>query len=459
MNIIFYRYNSIYEPDMIDAFTRSGLNVIEITEEMTDKDISNARRIKLLEACISENAPLFVYGINYYPAIAEVCRILNVPYLSQTVDSPILTLFDRSIRNATNRIFLFDRAQYDLYSRYNPDGIFHLPLASATDRFDKVISSINDNDRQRFSSDISFVGSTYREKDPLASLTGLSDYTKGYIDAMVESSMKIYGYYPVKDALDKRVVSEIKEAAGDDFPVFKDGVSESDNYVVSHRYIGSHIAVAERERSLSLLSKFFHVDLYTRSDISSLENTATIITDSQDAVSGANRAVRAARTDRADRTGRTDKTNSIFNSDSIDGKNVLAGDHAASGLSQTGVSHTGLHVHPGVNSLTEMPKVFNLSRINLNITMRPIETGLPLRCFDILGCGGFLMTNYQPELEDMFIIGEDLEAYSSLEELVDKCSYYLTHEDERAAIAHNGYEKVKSNHTHIHRLKEMLKTM
>ena len=48
MNIIFYRYNSIYEPDMIDAFTRSGLNVIEITEEMTDKDISNARRIELL---------------------------------------------------------------------------------------------------------------------------------------------------------------------------------------------------------------------------------------------------------------------------------------------------------------------------------------------------------------------------------------------------------------------------
>ena len=115
MNIIFYRYNSIYEPDMLDAFTRSGLNVIEITEEMTDKDISNARRIKLLEACISENAPLFVYGINYYPAIAEVCRILNVPYLSQTVDSPILTLFDRSIRNETNRIFFIQSFTQTVY--------------------------------------------------------------------------------------------------------------------------------------------------------------------------------------------------------------------------------------------------------------------------------------------------------------------------------------------------------
>ncbi len=407
MNIIFYRYNSIYEPDMIDAFTRSGLNVIEITEEMTDKDISNARRIKLLESYINKYSPLFVYGINYYPAIAEVCRILNVLYLSQTVDSPILTLFDKSIRNATNRIFLFGRAQYDLYSPYNPNGIFHLPLASAVDRFDKVIASINDNDRQKFSSDISFVGSTYREKDPLSQLTGLSDYTRGYIDAMIESCMKIYGYYPVKDALDKRIVSEIKEAAGDDFPVFKEGVAESDNYVVSHRYIGSHIAVAERERTLNVLSKFFNVDFYTRSDVSVFPD-AVIMSD-------------------------------------INGDRDLLS--------------PGLYIHPGVNTLHEMPKVFNLSRINLNITMRPIETGLPLRCFDILGCGGFLMTNYQSELEDMFVIGEDLEAYSSLEELIDKCSYYLTHEDERAAIARNGYEKVKSNHTHIHRLKEMLKTV
>ena len=450
MNIIFYRYNSIYEPDMIDAFTKSGLRVIEITEEMTDKDISATRQMELLEACILKNKPLFVYGINYYLSIAEVCRILNVPYLSQTVDSPILTLFDRSICHTTNRIFLFDRAQYNLFSQYNPGGIFHLPLASATDRFDKVISAINNKDRQRFSSDISFVGSTYREKDPLASLTGLSDFTKGYIEAMVESCMKIYGYYPVKDALDKRVVSEIKEAVGDDFPIFKDGVAESDNYVVSHRYIGSHIAVAERERTLSLLSKFFHVDLYTRSDISSLANTATVITDNCGTISG---------TDRAERTERSDKTSSIFNAGSIEGKDVLTTDHTTSGLSQAGFSHTGLHVHPGVKTLTETPKVFNLSRINLNITMRPIETGLPLRCFDILGCGGFLMTNYQPELEDMFIIGKDLEAYSSPEELVDKCSYYLTHEDERAAIARNGYEKVKSNHTHIHRLKEMLKTL
>ena len=90
------------------------------------------------------------------------------------------------------------------------------------------------------------------------------------------------------------------------------------------------------------------------------------------------------------------------------------------------------------------------------MTIKPIQTGLPLRIFDILGCGGFLMTNYQSELQNYFDIGIDLETYSSLEELVDKCAYYLSHEQERAQIAQNGYQKVCSMHTYPHRIRTMI---
>ena len=399
MNILFYRYNSIYEPDMLAAFKQAGLDVVEINREMTDKNITDKERIGVVSAAIEKYNPIFVYGINYYPAISEVCRIYNVIHISQTVDSPIFTLFDRSISNKTNRILLFDRAQYDLFSMFNAEGTIHLPLASAVDRFDKLISSINEDDRRKFSGDIAFVGSTYREKDPYLKLTGLSEYTRGYIEALIESSLKVYGYYPVKDALEDNVISDIKNAAGSDFPHIEGAVMDMDAYAVSHRYIGAHLAVVERERTLKLLSEYFNVHLYTRSDTSVFPSACT-------------------------------------DSDPAYG--------------------TGLYIHPGINTITEMPKVFNLSRINLNMTMRPIEKGLPLRCFDILGCGGFLMTNYQEELNDMFVIGQDLEAYSSLDELIDKCDYYLSHEDERAAIARNGYEKVKAYHTHFHRLRDTL---
>lgn len=412
MNVLFYRYNSVYEPDMLSAFKQAGLNVIEIDREITDKDITDRERIRLVSNAIEAYMPVFIYGVNYYPAISEVCRIYNVIYISQTVDSPVFTLFDRSLLNKTNRILLFDRAQYDLFSSFNKDGVIHMPLASAVERFDKVISSINADDRRKFTGDIAFVGSTYREKDPYLKLIGLSEYTKGYVEALIEASLKVYGYYPVKDALEDKVISDIKIAAGNDFPHIEEAVTDMDAYAVSHRYIGSHLAVIERERTLKLLSEHFNVHLYTKSDTSVFPKAIT--------------------------------------SDPND-KNVTFNDTYPSLTRKT-----GLYIHPGINTLTEMPKVFNLSKINLNMTMRPIETGLPLRCFDILGCGGFLMTNYQEELNDMFVIGQDLEAYSSLDELIDKCDYYLSHEDERAAIAHSGYEKVRAAHTHFHRLRDTL---
>ena len=67
------------------------------------------------------------------------------------------------------------------------------------------------------------------------------------------------------------------------------------------------------------------------------------------------------------------------------------------------------------------------------------------------------MTNYQEELEDLFQIGTDLEVYGSLEELEEKCAYYLTHEEERQRIAVNGYRKAAESHTYRIRMAEMLR--
>ena len=91
--------------------------------------------------------------------------------------------------------------------------------------------------------------------------------------------------------------------------------------------------------------------------------------------------------------------------------------------------------------------------------MRPIETGLSLRIWDVLGCGGFLLTNYQAEIPEYFEIGRDLETYESMEELEQKIQYYLTHEVERIEIAINGYEKVASYHTWEQRITEMIRIL
>lgn len=102
-----------------------------------------------------------------------------------------------------------------------------------------------------------------------------------------------------------------------------------------------------------------------------------------------------------------------------------------------------------------MPSVFRQSKINLNITLKTIETGIPLRVWDIFGCGGFVLSNFQEELCDYFIPNEDFVYYTSTEDAIDKARYYLTHEKERKEIAYNGLEKIKAAHTFQHRIESM----
>ena len=102
------------------------------------------------------------------------------------------------------------------------------------------------------------------------------------------------------------------------------------------------------------------------------------------------------------------------------------------------------------------PYVFKHARINLNITLRSIKSGIPLRAFDILGAGGFLLTNFQADFEDCYVPDEDFVFFESREDLLQKIEYYLTHEDERAAIAWNGFQKTASCHTYQHRVEEIL---
>lgn len=137
--------------------------------------------------------------------------------------------------------------------------------------------------------------------------------------------------------------------------------------------------------------------------------------------------------------------------------NTLAEHHAIDLYTNSDTQHlNNVQIHKGVDYYTDMVKVFYLSKINLNITLPSIETGIPQRIFDIMGSGGFVLTNYQADLENYFVIGKEIEVFHDLQELLEKTAYYLSHEKERIKIAMNGYKKVRKNHTYIHRITQIL---
>lgn len=109
-----------------------------------------------------------------------------------------------------------------------------------------------------------------------------------------------------------------------------------------------------------------------------------------------------------------------------------------------------------VDYFAEMPKVFNQSKINLNMTIPNIKSGVPLRVYDVLGSGGFLLTNFQAEIPLIFENEKHLVCYYSEDDLREKVKYYLAHDDERTAIATAGYEFVKKECTYERRINEIL---
>lgn len=104
-------------------------------------------------------------------------------------------------------------------------------------------------------------------------------------------------------------------------------------------------------------------------------------------------------------------------------------------------------VCPGIKYDAGISCIYRDAKININNTLHCIETGACMRVFEVMGAGGFLISNYQKELEELFVPGKEIVLYHNEEELLHLVDYYLAHEEERKEIARNGQRKVLAYHT------------
>lgn len=381
MKVVFIEWESFGKEDVKKAFFAEGHDLV-LFPVSVDEDLDKPSALKeRLPSLLHQEAPDVVFSINYFPAVSSICNEERVRYISWIYDAPYVRLYSQTVLNPCNKVYVFDKELCMEFRNAGVNTVHYLPLAVDTDRLDTLLASAEPSG---FKYDISFVGSFYVEKNDYFTqmADALSDFAKGYLDAVISAQIKIQGYDFVEDVLGP-VIDDLYKA----FPLDPDpNGMESKEYLYAQYVINRRITALERIDHLNAIAKRYSVDIFTYIKDFTMPNVCN---------------------------------------------------------------------HGRVDYFSEMPKVFRQSRIDLNISRRGIKSGIPLRAFDIMGSGGFLLSNFQAELLDFFIPDEDFVYYESKEDMLQKIDYYLRHEAERQEIARNGHDKVAERHTYRHRIREI----
>ena len=325
----------------------------------------------------------YVITYLYIPELSDICETCHTLYIAWVYDSPLLSVFHASVYNSCNRIFIFDEQFCNRLHKIGIEHVYHLPLAANTLRADAL--AVTDEDRTRYSCDLSFVGSLYEHNMYNDFHSHLPEEILIPVNHFLLHELcnwKQPRQWPIlPDAVLNRLHAlhaESDQLMEFDFP---------EEYYWGIQLLSRKLAEMDRITALNTLAETHIVDLYTQSSGQLTEN---------------------------------------------------------------------VRLHEPVDYYTELGKVYQLSKINLNFTLPTIESGIPQRIFDILAAGGFVLTNIQSEMSDYFDPGQDFAVYHDLDELKTLTDYYLTHEAERRTIALHGQETVRTNYTYEKILQQVI---
>lgn len=382
MKILLYDMGAFTQNDIMSALDKLGIAYENVLYKLKDvhTDPYFEKRIKEI---LKEGSFDAVFSVNFFPVLARICNEVSVKYIAWSYDSPLREKdLEETMGLPYNYVFLFDREECRKWNRKGYQNIFHMSLAVNVERLDAL--QIAGEDKKKFACDVSMVGQLY--ESVLPDLLQFCDaYDSGYISALIETQLKLYGCYLFDDVVTDELTERMNTAY--------------------NRIPGNPLHLEPEA-----------LRVHMAKEVTNLERRILL-------------------------------------------EEIAAGCNLHLYSSNKGDLSDNVHWKGSAGYFDEMPKVFKLSKINLNISLKCIQSGIPLRALDIMGAGGFLLSNYQPELAEHFIDGEDLVMYYSLEDALEKCEYYLNHAEERMAIARNGREKVKALFGYEGRLKEIFITV
>ncbi len=433
MNIFFCEVFKTYTADdTVAALQRMGHMVFRHIYATPPDIHKDGKTTRALIRDMEKEKPDVVMTINFWGVVAEACKERKVIYLAWVYDSPMEIRDTAPMRYETNRIFLFDRTACEGYWRDGFSNVFYMPLAAAIKTEKQLV--------RRKTMDVSLVGNLYSSVLPEL-LAGMDDYERGYIEAAFRAQQNIYGGYIIPELLTENVITGVNRAYEKRFAANRKAGTQQ---VVQGNH-GAQALTGAEDRQQSGTQQPLQKSSTTQAQTEDRKQTGRAL------------QITAPELSFTIATELTHRDRLMLL--------ALLSTRFDTGLFTFAISETDrkilfrVSVHPAIDYKTEMPGVFASSRINLNPILRANGNGIPLRVFDVLSCGGFLLSSWRDDFLNYFVPDEEIVLYTSIEEAVEKAEFYMRNDALREKIALAGKERVRKDFTYEARLTEMLDTV
>jgi spore maturation protein CgeB len=119
----------------------------------------------------------------------------------------------------------------------------------------------------------------------------------------------------------------------------------------------------------------------------------------------------------------------------------------------------GVAPAPPADYAAELPDVYRFSRINFNMTSVQMPTAVNQRVFDCPAAGGFLLTDAQADLDDLFDAPKETVRYHGVEEARDLIRHYASNDSGRTEIVRHARTRILAEHTYERRLQTMTRLL
>lgn len=277
MKLFVYDWTFITKYDLYNVFRKQGIEFDIFRTNVTPRILDQKQQFQENLAKALENKKYdAIFSVNFFEELAYAAHERAILYICWTYDSPALGSIRPALFLETNRIFLFDSYEYEVFLRAEVPNLYYLPLAVDADRLNAMRP--NPVEKMKYYSDVSFVGRLY-QSDMDKILPMFDEYGAGYIAAMVNTQLEIYGANIIEELVNENIIQRIcNEEVTKALLENMNNEFYHDVVEIKKEFLSGFLlkAVTNKERVLllTLLAKYFRVKLFTTGN-SKLPNVTT----------------------------------------------------------------------------------------------------------------------------------------------------------------------------------------